>query len=68
MIRLDVRLYDGTRIEWPLPAGASWLDASDALRGLRRDFSHVVSRAEIIQPPSRTPVLERLDRTLVGAP
>lgn len=67
MIRLDVRLYDGTRIEWPLPAGATWLDARRALSGLRRDFSAVVRRAEIIQPAS-TPVLERLDRTLVGAP
>jgi hypothetical protein len=64
---LDVRFYDGRRIEWPLPDGATWLDAREALAGLRRDFSHLVRRAEIIQPPA-TPVLERLDRTLVGAP
>jgi hypothetical protein len=70
---IDVRLYDGGRIEFPLPEGFTWEHARSALDGLRRRHRHQVARAEIRTPgvyrvPSGTPVLERLDRTLVGAP
>jgi hypothetical protein len=68
-MRLDVRLYDGTAILWPLPEGATWHDARAAIAGLREGYPGVVRRATIVQPaPAGTPVLERLDRTLVGSP
>jgi hypothetical protein len=65
-IVIDVRLYSGARIEQPLPPGATWHHASEAVHRLRSDYSDVVALAWIRQPAS-TPVLERLDRTLVGA-
>jgi hypothetical protein len=70
-LTIDVRLWDGGRIEYPLPDGFTWQHARDAVEGLRRHHRHQVARAHIVtgpvQRPVGTAVLARLDRTLVGA-
>lgn len=70
-LTIDVQLWDGGRISYPLPDGFTWEHAREAVQGLRRHHRHQVARAQITyghRPPSGTPVLERLDRTLVCAP
>lgn len=44
-----VQMYDGGRIEAPLPDGAEWSHAREGLHEVRRRFAGLVARAEIHQ-------------------
>lgn len=65
-LAISVRLYDGAEITHPMPAGADWTHAAECVTELRRRFTGVVARAEIVSTRRPTLAMTTPRRSMAG--
>jgi hypothetical protein len=53
--RLDIQLYDGNRIEYPLPEDFTWEDARNTRAALRARFVGRIQRCSILSQRAQRP-------------